>query len=252
MGKAARVVVAAAAAVARKVADQLREQADQRRAAEGAEADRLQARWEAGRAAARAQLAPVDERWLQRATPDQAAEAWGTAHAWSSVDPSFRDDEVRLEQGIRDRWGVDVQDLSDEASLRHAADVEREDARDERAAGNADEIAAGGVLVGTKDEVAALEDSSREFSNAETSADAAASLDASADEAGYDSDACREQLSQRAVDSGVDPEVAQGRGRAANANAVPVKGATRRQRTEGKARRRGGDKQKTRSDQLSR
>ena len=249
--RSSRLALAAALEVARRIADNLREQAAQREAAEMAEAARLQDRWNAEQAGARAQLQVANDAWLQRATPEEAAEAWSTARAWSEVDPSFVDDEQRLRDGIRQRWGVDV-DTSGEAGLRAEADVERAKARSEERAQTADEMTAGGILAGTADEVAALENAEQHRSAAAAHDAAAASLDASADDVAYDSDARRQALADRATAAGVDGKTVDGRVRAASANAQPVKTATRKRQGVSQVPQRWHVSERIKSEQLGR
>lgn len=247
LDRTSRLVLSAAAVVGRRLADELHEQVARREAAEAAEAARLKQRWDAGQAAARAQVQVTGETWMQQATPEQAAEAWSTAHAWAGVDPTFRADEERLRQGIKERWGVDV-GAGDPAELQRKADLERVKAQAEDRAQVTDEMMAGGILAGTGDELVALEDADRHSGNAENHEAAATALEASS----YDSEERRQALAERAVAAGIDGETADGRVRAANANAEPIKNATKKTRGQVKAKRRAAANQRTRSDQLSR
>lgn len=249
--RVARVTLTAAAVLGRRLADDLRERAARQQAVEAGEAARLQEWWNAEQASARALLQATGETSMQTATPEEAAEAWSTAHAWAAVDPTFRADDERLRQGIQERWGVDVA-AGDGESLRRGADVESAKAHGEDRAQAADEVAAGGILAGTSEELAALEDADRHRTNAERSEAAAASLDASADAVAYDSDERRQALADRARAAGVDHQTVDGRLRAASANAEPVKNATKKSRSQTKVRRRGGASERTRTDQLSR
>ena len=102
------------------------------------------------------------------------------------------------------------------------------------------------------DELAELEEADRHGSNAGDHQAAAASLDAAADGVAYDSAERRQALADRARDAGVDQDTIDGRVRAANANAQPVKNATKKSPGQAKARRRGGASERTRADQLTR
>lgn len=250
--KAIRMTMVAASLTASRLARELAERQQRRR--DEAELERAQAdaRWTAERAAAQSQVRAADGAWLQTASPEEAAKTWSTAHAWSEVDPAFRGDAERIRAGIEQRWGVSVTGSDTEASLRAAADRERTYASQEDSARAVDEVAAGGILAGTPDELAALEDADRHAGNREDHQAAAASLNASADAAAYDSQARRDQLVDRATAAGIDPATAQGRGRAANANAEPVKNATQPGKTAKKAARRGRASGRERTDQLSR
>ena len=91
-------------------------------AAEEQQARELQARYDAERAAARAQLAPVmDNRWWDTATGRDIERVHETASAWKDHDPAARDaDEVTREQ-VQRRYGLDVDNLgADEASVAAA------------------------------------------------------------------------------------------------------------------------------------
>ena len=250
--KTIRVTMVAATLAASRLARELAERQQRRR--DEAELERTQsgARWQAERAAAQSQVRAADAAWLATTSPEEAARTWSTAHAWSEVDPAFRADADRIRAGIEQRWGVSVAPTDTEASLRAAAERERTYARQEDSARIVDEVAAGGVLAGTPAELAALEDADRHLSNVDDHEAAASSLDASADAAAYDSQARRDQLVDRATAAGVDPGTAQGRARAANANAEPVKNATKSSKTPKKAGRRGRAGGRERTDQLSR
>lgn len=250
--KTIRVTMVAAGLAASRLARELAERQQRRR--DEAELERAQsdARWQAERAAAQSQVRAADTAWLQTTSPEEAARTWSTAHAWAEVDPAFRGDAERIRTGIEQRWGVNVTASDTEASLRAAADGERTYARQEDSARVVDEVAAGGILADTPAELAALEDADRHVGNSEDHQDAAASLDGSADAAAYDSQARRDQLVSRATAAGVDPDTAQGRARAANANAEPVKNATQPGKTAKKAGRRGRTSGRERAEQLGR
>lgn len=249
-GRTVNATLMAASVIGRRLAEELREQAAQRERAEQVEAARLAQRYEAQRTTARAVVESADERWMRSASPEDAAQAYATARAWSEVDPSFDAHAARIGRGIEDRWGVDVTAGGDEAALRREADVERSKARAENRSALTDEVTAGAVVAGTIDEVEALDRESVHLSEGERHTAAAA--DSQAEAAGYDTDARRRQLVDRAKEGGADAPTAEGRARAANANAKPLKDATRQGRGEKKARRRAAQSQRTRSDQLSR
>lgn len=250
--KAIRVTMVAASLAASRLARELAERLQRRRDEADLERAQSDARWTAERATAQSQVRAADGAWLQTASPAEAAKAWSTAHAWAEVDPAFRGDADRIRAGIEQRWGVNVTASDTEASLRAAADRERAIARQEDSARVVDEVAAGGILADTPAELAALEDADRHVGNSEDHQDAAASLDASADAAAYDTQSRRDQLVGRATAAGVDPATAQGRARAANANAEPVKNASRPGKTPKKAGRRGRTNGRERTDQLGR
>jgi hypothetical protein len=80
-------------------------------AASQQQARELQARLEAERSAARAQLASVERQdWWASADPQQIAAAWETAQVWLESDPDARRAADRIRQEVRDRYGIDVDD----------------------------------------------------------------------------------------------------------------------------------------------
>lgn len=112
--------------VAGRVGEQLaraREQAARTaQAASEQDARELRNRLTAERAAARAALAPVEDRaWWDNAEPQTVAQAWETARAWQEVDPDARRAAGRICDEVRTRYGVDIDDLqADPAAVREA------------------------------------------------------------------------------------------------------------------------------------
>lgn len=109
-------------------------------AAEEQQARELQARFDAERSAARAQLAPVmDNRWWDTATGRDVERAHETATAWKDHDPAARDAAEVIRDQVQRRYGLDVDNLGvDEASVAEAlaqAERDREQAGQERRAG---------------------------------------------------------------------------------------------------------------------
>ena len=109
-------------------------------AAEEQQARELQARFDAERAAARAQLAPVmDNRWWDTATGRDVERAHETATAWKNHDPAARDAAEVVRDQVQRRYGLDVDTLgADEASVAEAlaqAERDREQAGQEHRAG---------------------------------------------------------------------------------------------------------------------
>jgi len=250
--KVTRVTMVAASLTASRLARELAERQQRRRDEAELQQAQSDASWQAERAAAQSQVRAADAAWLQTTSAEEAARTWSTAHAWAEVDPAFRADADRIRAGIEQRWGVSLSASDTEASLREAADRQRFNARAEDGARVVDEVAAGSILADTPAELAALEDADRHASNAGDHEAAAASLDASADAAAYDSQARRDQLVDRATAAGVDRGTANGRARAANANAAPVKNAARADTSNTKSARRGRTGSRERSNQLSR
>lgn len=109
-------------------------------AAEEQQARELQARFDAERAAARAQLAPVmDNRWWDTASGRDVERVHEAATAWKDHDPAARDAADVIRDQMQRRYGLDVDNLgADEASVAEAlakAERDREQAEQERHAG---------------------------------------------------------------------------------------------------------------------
>ena len=104
-----RIGLATAGRVA-EVAARAREQAARdARAASEAQAGELAGRLQAERAAARAQLAPVDRTdWWQQARPEDIAGVWETARSWQQLDPVAERAAGRIRREVADRYGIDV------------------------------------------------------------------------------------------------------------------------------------------------
>lgn len=109
-------------------------------AAEEQQARELQARFDAERAAARAQLAPVmDNRWWDTATGRDVERVHEAATAWKDHDPAARDAAEVIRDQVQRRYGLDVDNLgANEATVAAAlakAERDREQAEQERRAG---------------------------------------------------------------------------------------------------------------------
>jgi len=104
-----RIGLTAAGRVA-EVAARAREQAARdARAASEAQAGELAGRLQAERAAARAQLAPVDRTdWWHQSRPEDIAVAWETARSWQHLDPVAERAAGRIRREVADRYGIDV------------------------------------------------------------------------------------------------------------------------------------------------
>src|SRR4051812_40046827 len=138
---ALRVSLTVAARVAEQLARSREQAARDARAAGEHEARQLQARLDTERAAARAALAPVArEEWWERADVDEIARAWETAQAWRELDPDARQAAERIQTQLRDRYGIDTNDLRVEEGAVRAALAERE--REARMRGEHEEAAA--------------------------------------------------------------------------------------------------------------
>jgi hypothetical protein len=82
----------------------------------------LQARFDAERNAARASLAPVQQReWWNHADVSDIAAAYEAAEAWRSVDEDIARTSDLMREELRSRYGVDVENLgADPAAVREA------------------------------------------------------------------------------------------------------------------------------------
>jgi hypothetical protein len=109
-------------------------------AAEEQQARELQARFDAERAAARAQLAPVmDNRWWDTASGRDIERVHEAATAWKDHDPAARDAAEAIRDQVQRRYGLDVDNLgADETAVAAAlakAERDRDQAQSERIAG---------------------------------------------------------------------------------------------------------------------
>jgi len=98
-------------------------------AAEEQQARELQARFDAERAGARAQLAPVmDNRWWDAASGRDIERVHETATAWKNHDPAARNAAATIKDQVQRRYGLDVDNLgADETSVATAmAKAERD------------------------------------------------------------------------------------------------------------------------------
>jgi len=95
----------------------------------------LQARFDAERAAMRAELAPVCERsWWDSANVEQIAGAHETATAWHGIDPEADRAGECIAEEVRDRYGLDVHCLDAHPAAVRDALVQSERTRSEAAA----------------------------------------------------------------------------------------------------------------------
>ena len=229
-----RAVLMAATVAAEQVARHWRHQAELAAGDTTADAGRWQERYAAQRRLAGVEVGAADQRWVDVVDVDQVARVWETAHAWAELEPDeFGPHADRIRDLVRDRYGVDLDD-PDRAAARHelheAVDREHVRGREDTDRAN-DDVASAVVLAGSgadrasdqaEDEVRVSRLAAGEHH------DTAEALEGSAEDCAsdYDSDARREQLVERAVTFGAEPEVAAGRARAANAQARPVREAT--------------------------
>jgi hypothetical protein len=141
--------------VASRIGEQLARMREQEQrtiaAAEEQSARALQERFDAQRAAARAQLAPVSrEDWWDKATPEMIERVHETATACKAYDPEAAHAAERISEQVQSRYGIDVKNTgADEASVSQAlarAEQARSEAEGERtkaSAARTDEVVVG-------------------------------------------------------------------------------------------------------------
>jgi colicin import membrane protein len=146
--------------VAARIGEQLaRMREEEQRTIAAAEEHRtrqLQERFDAQRAAARAQLAPVArDDWWDKATPVMIERAHVTATAWKAYDPDAAEASEHIRNQVQTRYGIDVNNTgADEASVSAAlaqAQQARREAENERTkatAARTDEAVAGIAVAG--------------------------------------------------------------------------------------------------------
>lgn len=226
--QAIRIALTAAGMLAEQIARQRQEQAQRIVDAEGAESERLQARWDAQKAAAQVELTSADDRWFDRATPRDTADLWQTAQVWAGVEPEdFGAEETRIRAEIERRYDLDLVDVDRQGrelaeELRERADAQRAREREQDREASADEFSAGAVAVGAGQD-AALDRAESEHREATRAGGAANDLDIQADGVEYDSDTRRAALAQRARNGGADVETVEARVTASNANGQPAR-----------------------------
>jgi hypothetical protein len=134
-------------------------------AAEEQRARQLQDRFDAQRAAARAQLAPTArDDWWDKATPDMIEHAHQTATAWKAYDPEAAQASERIRDQVQARYGIDVNNTgADEASISAAlhraqqAGSEADTERTKAATARTDEVVAGAAMASANKEDAAAQ-----------------------------------------------------------------------------------------------
>jgi hypothetical protein len=146
--------------VASRIGEQLARTREQEQrtiaAAEEQRARALQERFDAQRAAARVQLAPVSrEDWWDKSSPEMIERVHETATAWKAYDPEAAKAAMKISEQVKSRYGIDVNNTgADEASVSEAlawAQQARSEAERERAKASAartDEVMAGAAVAG--------------------------------------------------------------------------------------------------------
>lgn len=120
-------------------------------AAEEQQGRELQARFDAERSAARAQLAPtMDNRWWDTASGRDIERAHETATAWKDHDPAARSAADTIKDQVQRRYGLDVNNLgAEESSVAAAlakAERDREQADEERATSREETVQAAQMM----------------------------------------------------------------------------------------------------------
>lgn len=162
-----RIALTVAAQMGARLA-RLREELARTRQAQTEQRNReLQVRFDAERAAARAELAPVYERsWWDAASVEQIANVHETATAWHGIDPEADRAGERIAQEVQERYGLDVRNLdADPAAVREAiaqAERARADAAAQRSESAVDVAEAGAFLAAAETMDRAAEERTRE------------------------------------------------------------------------------------------
>lgn len=235
-----RVALTVAGRLGEQLARAREQELRRAQAAEEQQARELQARFDAARAAARAQLAPVmDNRWWDTANGRDIERAHEAATGWKDHDPAARDAAEVIRDQVKRRYGLDVDNLgANEATVAEAlakAERDREQADQERRSGR-DENAQAGQLLAEADREdgdrerdvieenqrpeALREDAGIKYDSAERRADLAASLEGVADR-----EAVQARLSAD-QDQGTPPSSAVVTGAGRNPKARKTRGAS--------------------------
>jgi colicin import membrane protein len=142
-----RVGLTAAGRLGEQLARAREQELRRAQAAEEQQARELQARFDAERAAARPQLAPVmDNRWWDTASGRDIERVHEAATAWKDHDPTAASAAEVMREQVQRRYGLDLDNLgADDASVAAAlakAEQEREQVEQERSAGRAETVQA--------------------------------------------------------------------------------------------------------------
>jgi colicin import membrane protein len=203
-----RVGLTVAGRLGEQMAREREQELRRAQAAEEQQARELQARFDAERAAARAQLAPVmDNRWWDTASGRDIERVHEAATTWKDHDPAARDAADVIRDQVQRRYGLDVDNLgADEASVAEAlakAERDREQAEQER----------GGGREGNAQAVQLLAEADREDRDRQQDADEENQRpEALAEEAGLKHDSAeRRQALAASLESVADREAVQAR-----------------------------------------
>ncbi len=122
VGGAMRTVITAAGHAGQRIAQQIATRAQERARLSEQQAREAQARYDAQRHAARAQVSVVHrDDWWDRATPEGLGKVWQTASAWRGFDADVAAAAEVLERQVHERYGVPAAEL--EAQRRTAQDA---------------------------------------------------------------------------------------------------------------------------------
>jgi hypothetical protein len=159
--------------------------------AEEHRARQLQERFDAQRAAARAQLAPAArDDWWDKATPEMIERVHETATAWKAYDPEASQAAKTIRHQVQARYGIDVDNTgADEASVSEAlgrAESARQQADSEQtspSAARADEVVVAAAVAGAnrQDAVAQMAQAEPAYDSAERRQQLAESLEGKGD-----------------------------------------------------------------------
>ncbi|MBX3196439.1 MAG: hypothetical protein KF727_15245 [Microbacteriaceae bacterium] len=168
------------------------------------EARQLQARIDADRSTARAELAPVHEAsWWDQADVGQVARVYETAVTWRDEDETARAAESRIRQELRERYGIEVNESSADPAVvraelgRHS--VARQEREAEREQGRIDQDLAVGLTI--EADVLELQADAADGRDARALRDEAAALEEHA-EVEWDSAVRREEHADRINQAG--------------------------------------------------
>lgn len=199
-----RMALMTAAQLARTASNARRGRLEQATRRDLDEARQLQARIDADRTTARAELAPVHEAsWWDQAEVGQVARVYETAVTWREEDEAARAAESRIRQELRDRYGVEVNESSADPAVvraelsRRSADRQERDT--EREQGRVDQDLAVGLTI--EADVLELQADAADGRDARELRDEAAALEEHA-EADWDSAVRREEHADRITHAG--------------------------------------------------
>lgn len=186
MDGGARMALTLAGQMGERLAREREQAAREARALADAEAREVQARLAAERAAARAQLAPVErDAWWETATPKQITDALQVAVTWQAVDPQAAAAAAVIQRQVQQRYGVSVDQLNTRSD--RSGPVPSEAGRDAAGPeGAAERTEAGRILA--------------------DDAQGEGRVSAQADGLDYDSPARRQERAARLTEQGQDPE----------------------------------------------